>query len=49
MKPHGRAEAPVTGELKSYSSTPKQIGAEDRQVTGRWERNQVENSHQPLR
>ena len=49
MKPHGRAEALVTGGLKSSNAAPKQIGAEDRQVTDRWENNRVENSHQPFR
>ena len=27
----------------------KDLGAEDRQVTGRWENNRAENSHQPFR
>ena len=46
---HGRPEAIVTDGLKSYGAALKEIGAEDRQVTGRWENNRAENSHQPFR
>lgn len=49
MKRHGRPEEIVTDGLKSYGAALKEIGAEDRQVTGRWENNRVENSHQPFR
>ncbi len=49
MKRHGRAEELVTDGLKSYGAALKEIGAEERQVTGRWENNRVENSHQPFR
>ncbi len=45
----GRAESLVTGGLKSYSAACKQIGTEDRQVTGRWQSTRVKNSHQPFR
>jgi putative transposase len=48
-KLHGRAEELVTDGLKSYGAALKEIGAEDRQVTGRWENNRAENSHQPFR
>ena len=49
MKRQGRAEVLVTDGLRSYGSALKEIGAEDLQVTGRWENNRVENSHQPFR
>ncbi len=49
MKRHGRADELVTDGLKSYGAALKELGAEDRQVTGRWENNRVENSHQPFR
>ena len=49
MKRHGRAKELVTDGLKSYGAALKEIGAEDRQVTGRWENNRAENSHQPFR
>ena len=49
MKRHGRAEELVTDGLKSYGAALRELGAEDRQVTGRRENNRVENSHQPFR
>src|SRR4028119_1005536 len=49
MKRHGRAEVLVTDGLKSYGAALKEIGVQDRQVTGRWTNNRVENSHQPFR
>ncbi|WP_210526914.1 IS6 family transposase [Rubellimicrobium arenae] len=49
MKRHGRAEELVTDGLRSYGAALKEVGAEDKQVTGRWENNRVENSHQPFR
>jgi putative transposase len=49
MKRHGRSNELVTDGLRSYGAALKDIGAEDRQVTGRWENNRVENSHQPFR
>jgi putative transposase len=49
MKRHGRAEELVTDGLRSYGAALKDLGAEDRQVTGRWENNRAENSHQPFR
>jgi putative transposase len=45
----GRPKAIVTDGLRSYGAALKQIGAADRQETGRWLNNRVENSHQPLR
>ncbi len=49
MKRHGRPEELVTDGLRSYGAALKEVGAESRQVTGRWENNRVENSHQPFR
>jgi putative transposase len=49
MKRHGRPGELVTDGLRSYGAALKELGAEDRQVTGRWENNRVENSHQPFR
>ena len=49
MKRLGRADELVTDGLKSYGAALKEIGAEDRQVTGRWENNRGENSRQPFR
>jgi putative transposase len=49
MKRHGRPEELVTDMLRSYGAALKEIGAEDRQVTTRWENNRAENSHQPFR
>ncbi len=49
MKRHGRAEELVTDGLRSYKAAVKDIGAEGRQVTGRWENNRIENSNQPFR
>jgi putative transposase len=48
MKRHGRPGAVVTDGLR-YSATLKEIGAADRQETGRWLNNRVENSHLPFR
>jgi putative transposase len=49
MKRHGRPGAIVTDGLRSYGAALKEIGAADRQETGRWLNNRVENSHLPFR
>ncbi len=49
MKRHGRAEELVTDGLRSCGAALKEVGAEDKQVTGRWKNNRAENSHQPFR
>ena len=49
MKRHGRPKAIVTDGLRSYGAALKDIGAADRQETGRWLNNRVENSHLPFR
>ena len=49
MKRHGRPHAFVTDKLRSYGAALKEIGAADRQETGRWLNNRAENSHLPFR
>ena len=49
MKRHGRPQVFVTDKLRSYGAALKEIGASDRQETGRWLNNRAENSHLPFR
>lgn len=49
LKRHGHAEELVTDCLRSYGAAFKDLGIHDRQETGRWANNRVENSHQPFR
>ncbi|MCP4199167.1 MAG: IS6 family transposase [Proteobacteria bacterium] len=49
MKRYGRPNVVVTDQLRSYGAAMKIIGNADRQETGRWLNNRVENSHQPFR
>ncbi len=49
MKKHGRAGIFVTDKLRSYGAALKDIGAADRQETGRWLNNRAENSHLAFR
>ena len=49
MKKHGRAGVLVTDKLRSYGAALKDLGAADRQETGRWLNNRAENSHLPFR
>ncbi len=49
MKRHGRPHAFVTDKLRSYGAALKEIGAADRQETGRWLNNRAENSPLPFR
>ena len=49
MKRHGRPHVVVTDKLRSYGAALKEIGAADRQETGRWLNNRAENSHLPYR
>ena len=49
MKKHGRAEGHVTNERRPCGAALKEVRAERLQVTGRWENNRAENSHQPFR
>jgi putative transposase len=49
MKRHGRPHVFVTDLLRSYGAALREIGAADRQETGRWLNNRAENSHLPFR
>ena len=49
MKRYGSASVFVTDKLRSYGAALKEIGAADRQETGRWMNNRAENSHLPFR
>ena len=49
MKKHGRTEAFVTDKLRSYGAALKDLGAIERQESGRWLNNRAENSHLPFR
>jgi putative transposase len=49
MKKHGRADVFVTVKFRSYSAALRDLGAVDRQETGRWVNKRAENSHLPFR
>ena len=49
MKRHGPADTVVTDRFASYRAALRDLGASDKQETGRWLNNRVENSHLPLR
>ena len=49
MKRYGQPEKIVTDNLRSYGAAMKDIGNADRQHTGRWLNNRIENSHLPFR
>jgi putative transposase len=49
MKRYGRPHVFVTDKLRSYGAALKELGAADRQETGRWLNNRAENSHLPFR
>jgi len=49
MRRYGKPETIVTDNLRSYGAALKDIGAADRQETGRWLNNRAENSHLPFR
>jgi hypothetical protein len=49
MKKHGRAGVFVTDKLRSCGAALRDLGAADRQETGRWLNNRAENSHLPFR
>jgi putative transposase len=40
--------AAITGSLRSYGATMKELGNEEKQEIGRWVNNRVENSHLPF-
>lgn len=49
MKRYGQPDCIVTDKLRSYGAAMKEIGNADRQRTGRWLNNRIENSHLPFR
>jgi putative transposase len=49
MRKHGQPDVIVTDRLRSYGAALKELGADDRQETGRWMNNRAENSHLPFR
>jgi putative transposase len=49
MRRHARSEKFVTDDLRSYGAALKEVGAADKQETGRWLNNRAENSHLPFR
>ena len=49
MKGYGNPQVLVTDKLRSYGAAMKVIGKVERQETGRWLNNRVENSHLPFR
>jgi putative transposase len=49
MKKHGRRTQSVTDKPRSYGAALRDLGASDRQETGRWLNNRAENSHLPFR
>ncbi|MCW3780384.1 IS6 family transposase [Defluviimonas salinarum] len=49
MKRYGRPHILVTDKLRSYGAALREVGAADRQETGRWLNNRAENSHLPFR
>ena len=49
MKRHGRAEEIITDRFASYKAALRELGALEKQKTGRWLNNRVENSHLPFR
>nr|WP_319546675.1 IS6 family transposase [Ruegeria conchae] len=49
MKRHGKAETVVTDRFASYRAALRELGATEKQRTGRWLNNRVENSHLPFR
>ncbi|MFD0981103.1 IS6 family transposase [Tropicimonas aquimaris] len=49
MKRYGRPHVFGTDKLRSYGAALKELGAADRQETGRWLNNRAENSHLPFR
>jgi len=49
MRKYGGPEVVVTDKLRSYGAALKEIGAGNRQETGRWLNNRAENSRLPFR
>ena len=49
MRKYSRPDVIITDRLRSYGAALRDIGAADRQETGRWLNNRAENSHLPFR
>ena len=49
MKRYGQPELVVTDRLRSYAAAMREIGNGDKQTTGRYLNNRIENSHLPFR
>ncbi len=49
MKRHGKAEELVRDRFASFKAALREMGALEKQRTGRWLNNRVENSHLPFR
>ncbi|CUH42730.1 IS6 family transposase [Ruegeria atlantica] len=49
MKRHGRVEEIVMDRFASYKAALREMGALEKQRTGRWLNNRFENSHLPFR
>ncbi|WP_433989442.1 hypothetical protein SuNHUV7_40600 (plasmid) [Pseudoseohaeicola sp. NH-UV-7] len=49
LRKYGNPDVIVTDGLASYGAALKEIGVADKQKTGRWLNNRVENSHLPFR
>ena len=49
MRRYGPPNKIVTDMLGSYGAAAKELGCLEKQVTGRWANNRVENSHLPFR
>ena len=49
MKRYGQPEVVVTDRLRSYGAAMREIGNAEKQVTGRYLNNRIENSHLPFR
>ena len=49
LRRHGQPETIVTDGLRSYRAAMDELGNGEKQQTGRWKNNRVENSHLPFR
>ena len=49
MNNYGRPKEAVTDRLRSYGAAMRELGNEQRQITGRYENNRAENSLLPFR
>ena len=49
MRKYSRPDVIVTDRLRSYGAALRDMGAADRQETGRWLNHRAENSHLPFR